>query len=74
MDSIFVLAAVLLIYGLKLMGMAATARKGNVLSGVGMLLAVATTLRIFPPKNTWILVSVVTFGSLIGIWTAAYVK
>ena len=74
MDALFVSAAVLLIVGLKLMGKAATARKGNVLSGTGMLLAVATTLWIFPPENTWILVSVVTFGSLIGIWTAAYVK
>ena len=74
MDITFVLAAILLIVGLKLMGRAATARKGNVLSGAGMLLAVATTLRIFPPKNTWVLVSVVIFGALIGIWTAAYVK
>ena len=74
MDALFVSAAVLLVYGLKLMGKAATARKGNVLSGAGMLLAVATTLWAFPPKNIWILVSIVTFGSLIGIWTAAYVK
>ena len=74
MDALFVSAAILLIFGLKLMGKATTARKGNVLSGVGMLLAVATTLRIFPPKNIWVLVSVVIFGSLVGIWTAAYVK
>ena len=56
MDALFVSAAILLIFGLKLMGKATTARKGNVLSGVGMLLAVATTLRIFPPKNIWVLV------------------
>lgn len=74
MDALFVSAAVLLIVGLKLMGRAATARKGNVLSGAGMLLAVATTLWIFPPKNIWVLVSVVIFGALVGIWTAAYVK
>ena len=74
MDALFVTAAVLLIYGLKLMGRAATARKGNILSGVGMLLAVATTLRIFPPKNTWVLVNVIVFGALVGIWTAVSVK
>lgn len=74
MDVLFISAAVLLIVGLKLMGRAATARKGNVLSGIGMLLAVATTLWAFPPKNIWILVSIVTFGSLIGIWTVSYVK
>ena len=74
MDALFVLAAILLIFGLKLMGKAATARKGNVLSGVGMFLAVAMTLWMFPPKNTWILVTVVAFGVLVGIWTAAYVQ
>ena len=74
MDAFFVSAAVLLIVGLKLMGKAATARKGNILSGMGMLLAVVTTLWVFPPKNTWILVGVIVFGVLVGIWTAAYVK
>ncbi|HAN28272.1 MAG TPA: NAD synthetase, partial [Haliea salexigens] len=40
----FVIAAALFIFGLKLLGSAATARKGNLLSAVGMLLAIVAAL------------------------------
>ncbi|MFV0276476.1 MAG: NAD(P)(+) transhydrogenase (Re/Si-specific) subunit beta, partial [Parahaliea sp.] len=40
----YVVAAALFIFGLKMLGSAATARKGNMLSSVGMLLAIVVAL------------------------------
>ena len=74
MDGIFVLAAVSLIFGLKRMGKAATARSGNLLSGIGMLIAVGATLWRCPPKNPWMLFGVAVLGTAIGVWTAARVQ
>ena len=74
MDGIFVLAAVSLIFGLKRMGKAATARSGNLLSGLGMLIAVGATLWRCPPKNPWMLFGVAVLGTAIGVWTAARVQ
>ena len=43
-DSTYLLAAALFIFGLKLLGSPATARKGNLLASSGMLIAVVITL------------------------------
>ena len=43
-NLVYVAAAVLFILGLKLLGSPATARKGNLISAVGMLIAVVVTL------------------------------
>ena len=43
-NLVYVVAAVLFILGLKLLGSPATARKGNLISAVGMLIAVVVTL------------------------------
>ncbi|MGB1908049.1 MAG: NAD(P)(+) transhydrogenase (Re/Si-specific) subunit beta, partial [Spongiibacter sp.] len=40
----YVAAAVLFIFGLKMLGSPATARKGNLVSAIGMFLAVVVTL------------------------------
>ena len=40
----YVVAAGLFIFGLKLLGSAATARKGNTLSSLGMLIAIVAAL------------------------------
>jgi NAD(P) transhydrogenase subunit beta len=40
----YVVAAALFIFGLKLLGSAATARRGNMLSAVGMLIAIVAAL------------------------------
>ncbi|EED32187.1 NAD(P) transhydrogenase subunit beta [gamma proteobacterium NOR5-3] len=40
----YVIAAALFIYGLKLLGSAATARRGNTISSIGMLLAIVAAL------------------------------
>jgi len=43
-NLVYVTSAVLFIFGLKLLGSPATARRGNLISAVGMLLAVVVTL------------------------------
>ena len=43
-NLVYVLSAVAFILGFKLMGSAETARKGNIISGVGMLAAILVTL------------------------------
>ena len=40
----YVLAAILFIFGLKMLGSPATARRGNALSSIGMLIAVVAGL------------------------------
>ena len=40
----YVVAAVLFIFGLKMLGSPATARKGNLVSALGMFIAVVITL------------------------------
>ena len=43
-NFVYVLAAVLFIFGLKLLGSPATARRGNLVSALGMFIAVLVTL------------------------------
>ncbi len=43
-NVIYILASVLFISGLKMLGSAETARKGNLISALGMLIAVVVTL------------------------------
>lgn len=70
----YVVAAILFVFGIKMLGAAETARKGNALSGLGMLLAVVITLLDRGILGyTWIIVCLVV-GSLIGIAAARVVK
>lgn len=65
-DSTYLFAATLFIFGLKLLGSPATARKGNLLASIGMLVAVVVTLLDQEILNyTMILIGVV-IGSAIG--------
>ncbi len=70
----YIVAAVLFIYGLKLLGHPSTARKGNQLSAVGMLIAVVVTLL---DQNIlsygWIIVGILV-GSGIGAYAARKVE
>ncbi len=87
-DAIFLaylVAAVLFIFGLKLQGKVRTARKGNMVSSLAMLLAVAATLlkinqntgtgpgQLIPPAWIFIIIGIVV-GSLIGAITAMKVQ
>ncbi len=66
----YIIAAVLFIFGLKLLGSPATAVRGNTLSAAGMLIAIVVTLfskDILPVQ--WILAAVIV-GGIIGALTA----
>lgn len=69
----YVAAAILFIIGLKQLGSPATARSGNMLSAVGMFIAVVVTLLDKQILDyTWILVGIV-IGSIIGAIAARIV-
>ena len=69
----WVVAAILFIFGLKLLGSAATARKGNLMSAVGMLLAIVAALLQQGLEFQWILIGFVV-GGLIGAAAARLVQ
>lgn len=69
----YIIAAVLFIAGLKMLGRPETARRGNVVSAVGMLLAIGATLFERGLSFHWIAIGAVV-GSLIGAISAYAVK
>ncbi|HRZ39653.1 MAG TPA: NAD(P)(+) transhydrogenase (Re/Si-specific) subunit beta [Candidatus Omnitrophota bacterium] len=78
MNSIFwinfsyIIAAVLFALGLKMMGAPASARKGNALSAIAMLIAVIATLLTQGLSYHWIILGVV-IGSVLGTMAARMV-
>lgn len=72
-NLIYIVAAVLFIYGLKMLSSPATARRGNFVSAIGMFLAVVTTLL---SKGVidyhWIILGFV-IGAVIGAFAARLV-
>lgn len=70
---LYIVASVLFIFGLKMLSSPKTARQGNALSSVGMLLAIVAALLTKGMSFEWILVGGV-IGSLIGAVTARLVK
>ena len=74
MNIVYVIAAALFIFGLKLLGNPATARKGNMLSGLAMLVAIIVTLM---DQNIvsygWIMVSILA-GSAVGVYVSKKVE
>ena len=73
-DIGYIIASALFIFGLKMLNRAESARRGNLLSALGMLLAIVITL--FKQdilSFQWILVGLVS-GSLLGILAARLVK
>jgi NAD(P) transhydrogenase subunit beta len=69
----YIAASVLCIYGLKMLGRAETARRGNLISALGMLLAVVVTLLQGGLDFTWILAGLLV-GTAIGVAAARLVK
>jgi len=69
----YIISAVLFIFGIKMLGSADTARKGNLISSVGMLLAIVATLASRDFDYTWIFAGLV-LGGLIGVVAARTVK
>ena len=72
-DIIYIVAAVLFVVGLKMLGSQASARRGNMISSVGMLLAIVATLMVKGMSFQWIIVGMIA-GSIIGAWAAYAVK
>jgi len=72
-NATYVVSAMLFILGLKLLGHPASARKGNMLSSIAMLIAIVVTLL----DNSiisfqWILVAIIA-GSIVGLLLARFV-
>ena len=78
----YLIAALLFVYGLKLLSHPATARRGNLWAAGGMGLAMITTLLLhknssgggIPMMNMWIIVAFIGVGSAIGWMVARKVK
>jgi H+-translocating NAD(P) transhydrogenase subunit beta len=69
-NMVYIVSAALFIYGLKLLGSPATAVRGNLLSAIGMFVAVVFTLFSYQiVEFQWIAAGVV-IGSIIGAITA----
>ncbi len=66
----YVISAVLFIFGLKMLSSPATARRGNLTSALGMLLAIVVTLMTQGLDYKWVILGM-AIGSIIGI-IAAY--
>ena len=69
----YIVASILFILGLKLLGKQATARRGNLLSAVGMLIAIVATLLVSGLHYQWIIIGSV-IGSAIGAVAAQRVR
>ena len=73
-NLIYILAAMLFIYGLKMLGSPETARRGNLVSAAGMFLAVVVTLLDHNIIDFSFILIGVCIGSLIGFFAATRVK
>ncbi|HEY9248562.1 MAG TPA: NAD(P)(+) transhydrogenase (Re/Si-specific) subunit beta, partial [Rariglobus sp.] len=70
----YIVASILFILGLKMLGRQSSARRGNLISAIGMLIAVVVTLFDRQVVNfTWITVGLVV-GTILGIVCARVVK
>lgn len=72
-DFGYIVASILFIWGIKMLSKADTARRGNMVSAVGMLIAILITLLAGGLSFTWIIVGLV-IGSVIGLVAAQKVQ
>ncbi len=66
-DALYILASILFIYGLKMLGKQKTARKGNMVSALGMLIAIVAALLSATIMNWEYIVIAMILGSLVGV-------
>jgi len=69
----YIICAIMFVYGLKMLSSPATARKGNMISACGMLLAVVATLLTKGLSFQWIVIGAAV-GILIGILAARLIS
>ncbi|NCP66235.1 MAG: NAD(P)(+) transhydrogenase (Re/Si-specific) subunit beta [Paraglaciecola sp.] len=72
-NFVYVIAAALFIFGLKLLGHPSTARKGNLLSSLAMLLAIVVTLLDLAIVNYQLIVIAIMAGAVVGVFAARLV-
>lgn len=70
----YIVASILFVFGLKMLSSKATARKGNFVSAIGMLIAVVTTLTAMAEIKWLWLIAGAGVGCLIGAFAARLVK
>ncbi|MBI4040757.1 MAG: NAD(P)(+) transhydrogenase (Re/Si-specific) subunit beta [Deltaproteobacteria bacterium] len=70
----YLIAACLFIVGLKYLGLPATARKGNALSALGMLIAIVVTLLDRQVINYTMILAAVGVGSFFGVASAKWIR
>ena len=79
-NFVYIISSILFIIGIKMLGKADTARKGNMISAVGMLIAVVATLfdrqilKAAEPMSWALLVGTLAVGSIVGYLVAKKVK
>jgi NAD(P) transhydrogenase subunit beta len=71
---LYLVAAVLFITGLQRLQSPATARSGNMISGVGMLLAILVTLMVTRIVSPAVMIAGLVVGAALGYWLAVSVK
>jgi NAD(P) transhydrogenase subunit beta len=70
-DFAYIFSSILFIFGIKMLGRAETARKGNLLSAVGMLIAMVATLFYKEVVDFKMILAGIAVGTVIGwIWAA----
>ena len=72
-NLLYIASAILFIFGIKWLGRAETARRGNRLSSAGMLLAVVATL-LYGGLSWPLVVGGILTGAAIGLWLATRVQ
>ena len=72
-NFVYVISAALFIFGLKMLSSPATARRGNLLSALGMLLAIVVTLLASGLSYGWIIFGMI-IGTGIGLFAALKVE
>lgn len=73
-NVVYVVSAALFIFGLKLLSHPSTARKGNLLSAIGMLIAIVVTLLDQRILSFEVIFGSIVVGSLIGTFAAKKVE
>ncbi|HEX7121347.1 MAG TPA: NAD(P)(+) transhydrogenase (Re/Si-specific) subunit beta [Gemmatimonadaceae bacterium] len=71
---VYLVAAVLFIMGLQRLQSPVTARRGNAMSGVGMLIAIVATLLATDIVSPMVIVAGMLVGGAVGFWMARTVK
>lgn len=69
-DALYIVASILFIYGLKMLGNQKTARKGNMISALGMLIAIVAALLSAKIVNWEFILIAMALGSIVGVMIA----